>query len=103
MYAIVEVNGKQYKAVKGEVLEVDRIEAETGSSMTFDTVVMVSDAAKVQVGTPYVKGAKVAATVEDTFKDKKITIFKYKRRKNYSRKQGHRQQLTRLRVTEVSA
>ncbi len=103
MYAIVEVNGKQYKAEKGAVLEVDKMTAEAGSKMSLDTVVMLRDEKNVQFGMPYVSGASVDVTVEETFKDKKITIFRYKRRKNYSRKQGHRQTMTRLRVTKVSA
>ncbi|AFG37939.1 50S ribosomal protein L21 [Spirochaeta africana] len=103
MYAIVEFNGRQYKAEKGKVLEVDKLQQESGSSLTIDSVVMLRDDKKATWGTPYVKGAKVTATVEDTYKGSKITVYKYKRRKNYSRKQGSRPTFTRLRITDISA
>ncbi|MFW5801702.1 MAG: 50S ribosomal protein L21 [Spirochaeta sp.] len=103
MYAIVELNGKQYKAEKGKVLEVDRVHQEPGSSLTMESVVMLRDEENATWGTPYVKGAKVTATVEDTAKGKKIIVFKYKRRKNYSRKQGSRPTFTRLRITDITA
>ncbi|GAB6090378.1 50S ribosomal protein L21 [Spirochaeta dissipatitropha] len=103
MYAIIELNGKQYKAEKGKVLEVDRLSHEAGSALTIDNVVMLREDEKVTWGTPYVAGAKVSATVEDTYKGKKIIVFKYKRRKNYARKQGSRPTFTRLRITGINA
>jgi large subunit ribosomal protein L21 len=102
MYALVEIKGKQYKAEKGSLLKVDRFETEAGEQVEFDSVLLVSDDKKVQVGQPYVKGAKVKAVVEEHGKDKKILVFKYKRRKNYRRTRGHRQQFSLLRVEEIT-
>jgi len=102
MYALVEIKGKQYKAVEGAVLTVDKLENEAGESLEFDTVLLTSDEGKVQVGTPYVKGVKVQATVEEHEKGAKIFIYKFKRRKGYRRKQGHRQQYSRLKVTGIT-
>ena len=98
MYALVEYKGKQYKAEKGSVLTVDKIDAESGSTVTIDTVVFVNNDGKVSVGTPYVSGAKVTVKVEDTFKDDKVIVFKHKSKKDYHRKIGHRQQYTRVTV-----
>jgi len=103
MYAIVELNGKQYKAEKGKVLEVDHLKQDSGSSLTLDQVVMLSSDDKVTLGAPYVKGATVSATIEDTYKGAKITVFKYKRRKNYARKRGSRPMLTRIRIDDIKA
>ena len=102
MYTLVEIKGKQYKAAEGSLLKVDKFDTETGKQVEFDSVLLVSDEKKVQVGQPYVKGVKVKAVVEEHGKDKKILVFKYKKRKNYRRTQGHRQQFTLLRVQEIS-
>ena len=101
MYALVEIKGKQYKAEKGALLRVDRIaEAEEGSSLEFDSVLMVSGD-DVKVGTPYVDGAKVKGKVEIQGMGKKLRIFRYQRRKNNSRRIGHRQKYTFIRVEEI--
>ena len=102
MYALVEIKGKQYKAAKGSVLKVDRFDAEPGNQVEFDSVLLVSDEEKVQVGQPYVKGVKVKAVVEEHGRDKKILVFKYKKRKNYRRTRGHRQYFSLLRVQEIT-
>ena len=102
MYALVEIKGKQYKAAEGSVLKVDRFEAEPGNQLEFDSVLLVSDDEKVQVGQPYVKGVKVKAVVEEHGKDKKILVFKYKKRKNYRRTRGHRKHFSLLRVQEIT-
>jgi len=100
MYALVEIKGKQYKAEKGSLLQVDKIEGETGDKLEFDSVLMLSGD-EVKVGTPYVDGAKVKVTLEDQTKGKKVRIFKYKKRKNYSLRKGHRQKYTTVRVEEI--
>jgi large subunit ribosomal protein L21 len=100
MYALVEIKGKQYKAEKGVLLKVDKFDNETGDVLEFDSVLMVSGD-KVKVGTPYVKGVKIKAVVESHAKDPKVTIIKFKRRKGYRRKQGHRQQYSYLRVEDI--
>lgn len=103
MYALVEIQGKQYKAEEGSVLTVDKIDNETGATLEFDSVLMVADGEKTTVGTPYVKNAKVTAVLEDQVKGNKIMVFKFKRRKGYKRKQGHRQQYTQLLIKEITA
>jgi large subunit ribosomal protein L21 len=102
MYALVEFKGKQYKAENGALLRVDKIDAEPGTSISIDTVLLVSGDS-VKVGCPYVQGAKVSATVESHGKDDKIVVFKYKPKKDYRRTQGHRQQYSTIRIIEVVA
>jgi len=101
MYALVEFKGKQYKAEKGALLKVDRIDAEPGTAVNIDTVLLVSGDS-VKVGSPYVQGAKVTATVESHEKDDKIIVFKYKPKKDYRRKQGHRQQYSIIKIGDIS-
>ena len=102
MYALVEIKGKQYKAEQGSIIKVDKIDEENGKKLEFDTVMLISDTDKIKVGKPYVKGAKVTAVLESQKKDKKIIIFKYKKRKGYRRKQGHRQEYSYLRVENIT-
>ncbi|MDR1836861.1 MAG: 50S ribosomal protein L21 [Treponema sp.] len=102
MYALVEFLGKQYKTEKGALLKVDRIDAEPGTAIDINTVLLVSGE-DVKVGSPYIEGAKVSATVESHRKDDKIIVFKYKPKKDYRRKQGHRQQYTVIKIGEISA
>jgi large subunit ribosomal protein L21 len=103
MYALVEFKGKQYKAEKGALLTVDKVDAEPGSSLNIDTVLLVSkDGASVDVGTPYVNGVTVNATVESHGKAPKIIVFKYKPKKDYRRKQGHRQQFSVIKIGDIA-
>ena len=101
MYALVEFKGKQFKAEKGALLKVDRIDAEPGTAVNIDKVLLISGDA-VKVGSPYVEGAKVSATLESHEKDDKIIVFKYKPKKDYRRKQGHRQQYSVIKIGEIS-
>jgi large subunit ribosomal protein L21 len=101
MYATIEFKGKQYKAEEGVVLTVDKLDAEQGSKIDIETVLLVSDGDKISVGTPYVKGAKVQVVVEESFKDKKVVVFKFKSKKDYHRLIGHRQQYTKVRVEKI--
>ena len=101
MYALVEYKCKQYKAEKGAVLSVDKLDAEKGAKIDVDTVLLVSDGDKISVGAPYVKGAKVQIVVEDSFRDKKVLVFKYKSKKDYHRLIGHRQNYTNVRVEDI--
>lgn len=102
MFAIVEAGGRQEKVTPGEVVLVDRIEAEPGAEVTFDRVLLVENDGSVLSGQPYVTGASVTGVVEAQTKAKKIRVFKMKRRKHYRRTQGHRTQLTRVRVTSIN-
>jgi len=102
MYALVEFKGRQYKAEKGALLKVDKIDAEPGSKLDIDTVLLLSKGEEnVVVGTPYVPGAKLSAVVESHEKDKKIIVFKYKSKKDYRRKQGHRQPYSIIRIEDI--
>jgi large subunit ribosomal protein L21 len=101
MYALVEIQGRQYKAENGRSLRVDKMSHNQGETVEFDTVLLTSNDGAVQVGTPYVAGAKVRAVVEGHERGKKIIVMKFKRRKDYRRKQGHRQQYTLLRVQAI--
>lgn len=101
-YAIVEDGGKQYKAVEGETIEVDRYQAEVGEEIDLDRVLLISDGENTIIGTPFLDGAKVEATIEAQIKGPKIVVFKYKPQVRYRVKQGHRQRYTRLMIDSIS-
>ena len=101
MYAIIESCGKQYKVAEGDVVFFEKLDAEEGKKVTFDKVILVSEEGKVQVGNPYVKGIKVEGKVVSHGKAKKIVVFKMKAKKNYRRKQGHRQPYTKVEITKI--
>jgi large subunit ribosomal protein L21 len=101
MYALVEILGKQYKAEKGNILKIDKIKKDKGEKIEFDSVLLLSDKNEIKVGTPYIKGLKIKAQIEDHGKDKKIRMYKYKKRKNYHRRIGHRAQFTTIRITDI--
>jgi large subunit ribosomal protein L21 len=101
MYAVFRTGGKQFRAELGKKIRVPSMDVEPGESITFDDVLLASDGNEVQVGAPTVDGAKVKAEILRHGRDKKIIVFKRKRRKNYRRKQGHRQGFTEVRVDEI--
>ncbi len=101
MYAVIKTGGKQYKVAKNDVVVVEKLAAEAGSTVELDQVLMVGGEGKTEVGAPLVAGATVTAEVIDQARGPKVTIFKKKRRKNHRRKAGHRQDLTVLRVTDI--
>ena len=103
MYAVIKTGGKQYRVAEGETLRVEKLPATAGDKLTFDTLLFADDAGKVLVGRPAVAGMKVEAEVLEQGLGKKITIFKYKRRKSYRRKSGHRQPFTALKITAITA
>jgi large subunit ribosomal protein L21 len=103
MYALVEILGKQYKAEKGKTIKVDKIGKNHGDKIEFDTILLLSDNGKVDVGAPYLPGARVKATVGEQVKGKKVVIYKYKKRKSYRRKRGFRGQYTNITVDEIIA
>jgi large subunit ribosomal protein L21 len=102
-YAIFRAQGKQFKAEKGKTLRLPLLEAEPGATVTFDEVLLTSDGETVKAGTPTLKGAKVKAEVVGEVKGEKLYVFKFKRRKNYRRKTGHRQRYTEVRIVDVKA
>jgi large subunit ribosomal protein L21 len=103
MYAIVNINGVQTRVAPDEVLTVPRLTGEPGSSLVFDRVLLVGDGDRIAVGKPYVQGAKAPVEVLEHLRGPKLRIFKFKRRREYRRRRGHRDELTRLRVTAVTA
>ncbi len=103
MYAIIETGGKQYKVAPGDVIRVEKLEAEVGSEVALDRVLFVDNDGDVKVGTPVVAGAKAVAKVVSHGKGKKIRIFKYKAKKNYRRRQGHRQPYTEINIEKIEA
>jgi large subunit ribosomal protein L21 len=103
MFAVMRSGGKQYRVAQNDIIRVEKLEAKVGATVSLDDVLLVSEGDAVTVGTPAVDGASVVAEVLDQFRAPKVLVFKKKRRKNYRRKQGHRQALTLLRVTEIKA
>ena len=104
MYAVIETGGKQHKISEGEILRVEKLDAEPGAEIVFDKVMMVkTDDDTLKIGKPYVENASVTAEVLEQGKAKKIIVFKYKRKKNYQRKQGHRQRYTAVRIKAIAA
>jgi len=94
MYAIIATGGKQYKVSKGEILQIEKLDADVGSVVEFDQVLMVVDGEKSQIGTPYLKSAKVVGEIKNQIRGEKVEILKFRRRKHSMKRQGHRQYLT---------
>ena len=101
MYAIVNTGGKQYKVRQGDVLKVEKIPGEVGSPVSFDKVLMFSDGKDVSIGRPVLDNVAIKGHIVEQGKSKKIIVFKYKRRKRYRRKLGHRQQFTAIRIDRI--
>ena len=101
MYAVIATGGKQYRVSEGSVLRIEKLEAEAGASVEFDKVLLLGEGEKVQVGSPYLSGGKVVATVQSHGKDDKKTIVKFRRRKHYLRQGTHRQPYTEVKVTSI--
>ncbi len=101
MYAVIETGGKQYRVAQGDVIRVEKLAAAEGESVTFDRVLMVGDGGEARLGAPLVEGGKVVADVEAHGRGDKVTIIKFRRRQKYRRKQGHRQDYTQLRITDI--
>ena len=102
MHAIIETGGKQYKVAEGDVIFVEKMEAEAGEAVVFDKVLAVLDGEKQTFGAPMVKGATVSATVVKNGKNKKVMIFKYIPKKGYRKRQGHRQPYTKVEIGKIS-
>lgn len=103
MYAILEIAGQQFKVTKNDKIVAPKLEGEVGAHLEFEKVMMLGDSKKVQVGTPFIEGAKVQAKIMDHGKGKKVIIFKKKRRKGYTLFKGHRQQQTILKIEKITA
>ncbi len=103
MFAIVETGSKQYRVAPGDVIQVEKLPVEEGAQVELDRVLCLAQNEDVRVGTPYLEGVKVKAQVLRHGKGRKIIVMKYKKRKNYRRKKGHRQLFTELKITEIEA
>lgn len=103
MFAIVETGSKQYRVAPGDVIQVEKLPVEEGAQVELDRVLCLAQDQDVRVGTPYLEGVKVKAQVLRHGKGRKIIVMKYKKRKNYRRKKGHRQLFTELKITEIEA
>lgn len=103
MYAVVVTGGKQYRVAPGDVLKIEKLNADEGSTIELDRVLMVADGEDVKVGTPALEGGKVTATVKSHGRGEKIRIIKMRRRKHYRKQQGHRQHFTEIEITGVTA
>jgi large subunit ribosomal protein L21 len=103
MYAIVDIAGKQYKVTKDQYIYAPKLDAEKGASVNFNNVLLIDTGASVEVGEPLLKGANVSGKVLDHVKGDKVIVFKKKRRKGYAKKNGHRQQFTKLLIESITA
>ena len=102
MFAVLKTGGKQYKVIQGDLIEVEKLESGVGDKVTLDQVLMVGEGEDVEVGSPYISNCQVTGEVIKQGKGAKIIVFKKKRRKNYRRKNGHRQFITQLKITEIT-
>ncbi|MEW9123743.1 MAG: 50S ribosomal protein L21 [Thermotaleaceae bacterium] len=102
MYAIIETGGKQYRVQEGDTLFIEKLEANQGETVEFDKVLALSKDGQLTVGSPIVNGAKVSATVVENGKAPKIIVFKYKAKKDYRKKQGHRQPYTKVQINQIN-
>lgn len=103
MYAVIKTGGKQYRVAEGTTLKVEKLAAEEGASVELDRVLMVADGDDVKIGSPFIAGGKVTATVKSHGRGKKVQIVKFRRRKHHLKRQGHRQAFTEIEVTGISA
>lgn len=101
MYAVIETGGKQYRVAAGDIIDVERLTADAGAQVEIDRVLMIAGDEGINIGAPIVDGAKVVATIDTHFRGPKIVIFKFKAKKRYRRKTGHRQEMTRLKIDSI--
>lgn len=102
MYAIIETGGKQYKVEEGSIIDVEKLDVNSGDKVTLDKVLLVSNDSGLNVGKPYVDAAKVSASVVENGKAKKVIVYKYKPKKGFHKKKGHRQPFTKLKIEAIS-
>jgi large subunit ribosomal protein L21 len=102
MYAVIQTGGKQYRVTPGELIKVEKLQGKAGDPITFEKVLLTSDGETINVGNPYLEDIKVQGRISRQGRDKKILVFKYKRRKGYRKKQGHRQSFTLVKVDDIA-
>lgn len=103
MYAVIKTGGKQYRVEPGDVVTIERLDGDAGDAINFGEVLLVGDDAETRIGQPVVDGASVSGTIVEQGRTRKVIVFKFRRRKNYKRKNGHRQQFTRVKIDQISA
>jgi large subunit ribosomal protein L21 len=103
MYAVISTGGKQYKLAQGDVCRIEKLDAEEGASVEIDKVLMIADGDNINIGTPFIDGGKITATVKSHGRAKKVEIMKFRRRKHHQKRTGHRQYYTEIEVTGISA
>lgn len=103
MYAVIETGGKQYRVAEGDTLYVEKLDGDVGDAVSFDRVLLIADGDSVNVGTPVVDGAAVSGEIVGHGRDKKVVVFKFKRRKDYRRRNGHRQAFTAVKINALKA
>ena len=103
MYAVISTGGKQYKLAQGDVCRIEKLDAEEGASVELDKILMIADGDNINIGTPFVDGGKVTATIKSHGRAKKVEIMKFRRRKHHQKRTGHRQYYTEIEVTGISA
>jgi len=102
MYAVIKSGGKQHRVEEGEVLNLEKLNAEAGETVNFEEVLMIGEGTDLQIGAPFLEGSKVTAEVIEQGRGDKVTIIKFRRRKHYRRQAGHRQSYTKVKITEIS-
>ncbi|MEZ5543386.1 MAG: 50S ribosomal protein L21 [Pseudomonadota bacterium] len=102
MYAVIKTGGKQYRVAQGETLRIETLAGNTGDAVEFDQVLMIGEGADVKIGTPYVSGGKVTATIKSHGRGKKVEIIKFRRRKHHMKRMGHRQNYTEVEITGIT-
>ena len=103
MYAVIKTGGKQYRVAQGDEIRVEKLQGDVGDAVTFDQVLLTSDGETVEVGQPFLENSKVAGLITSHGKNRKILVYKYKRRKGYRRKNGHRQQFSLVRIGDIES
>lgn len=102
MYAVIETGGKQYRVQEGDTIFIERVAGNEGESLSFDKVLLVSNGEDIKVGKPYVEGVSVEGNIVEQGKAKKVVVFKFKRKKDYRKKQGHRQPYTKVKIEKIN-
>ncbi len=103
MYAVIKTGGKQYRVAEGDIIQVEKLAGDAGTELTFDDVLLVGTDDETKIGTPRLEGVSVGGTILEQGRHRKVLVFKFKRRKNYIRKNGHRQHFTRVRIDSIAS